>query len=172
MADRPLAVPRLGFLLAKIRDELRQFLDAFQCAISGKDNVNWRGFCLEVPDPGNGGTISFPAERPHINLSTFAIIRSNIPLSETDIDTAASCLEDFDLPHDAKRLRDEFQDLKDAFCSLGETNPKARASISSSSVSCSSPRARASLRSSFTDSNARRAEIRGTVLMSKVGGFG
>ena len=120
MADRSLAVRRLGLLLAKTRDELRQFLDAFQCAISGEGNVNWHGFCLEVPDPGNGGTISFPEETPHINLSNFAIFRSNIPVSEADIDTAASCLEDFDLARDAKRLRDEFQNLKDTFCSLGD----------------------------------------------------
>jgi pyrimidine deaminase RibD-like protein len=120
MADKSLAIPRLGLLLAKIRDELRQFLDACQCAISGEGNVNWRGFCLELPDPGNGGTISFPKETPHVTLSNFAIYRFNIPVSKTDIDTAARCLEDFDLPHDAKRLRDEFQHLNDAFCSLGE----------------------------------------------------
>jgi hypothetical protein len=114
------AAARLGLLLAKIRDELRQFLDAFRCAILGKGNINWHGFCLEVPDPGNGGTISFPEETPHVTLSNFAITRFNIPVSETDIDTAARCLEDFDLPHDAKRLRDEFRDLEHAFCSLGD----------------------------------------------------
>jgi hypothetical protein len=109
---RSLAIRRLGLLLASIRDGLRQFLDAFQCAISGEGHINWHGFCLEVPDPGNGGTISFPKETPHVNLSNFAICMANVPVSETDIDTAARCLEDFDLPHDAKRLRDEFQHLK------------------------------------------------------------
>jgi len=114
------AALRLGHLLAKIRDELRQFLDAFQCAISGKGNVNWRGFCLEVPDPGNGGTISFPEETPHVTLSNFAIYRFNIPVSETDIDTAANYLRDCECGPDAQRLRDEFQHLHHAFCSLGD----------------------------------------------------
>jgi hypothetical protein len=120
MADRSLAIPRLGLLLVNIRDGLRQFLDAFQAAITGEGNVKWRGFCLEILDPGNGGIISVPEETPHVTFSNFGIFRDNIPVCESDIDTAARCLETFELPHDAKRLRDELQNLKDAFCSSGE----------------------------------------------------
>ena len=114
------AAMRLVFLLAKIRDGLGQFLDAFQCAISGEGGITWPLFVLEMADPGNGGTIEIPRERPPVTISNFAVCGLNVPVSEADVSTAGRCLRDRGLPHDAQRLEDEFQNLKNAFLSVGE----------------------------------------------------
>jgi hypothetical protein len=78
-----------------------------------------------VPDPGDGGTIEVVQQQAgdFVGFDNFAICKVNIPVSEADIETAASYLRHCGLDPDAQRLREVFGQLKDAFCGLGDYVP-------------------------------------------------
>jgi len=82
MADGSLAVRRLGFLLAKIRDALRQFWDSFRSTLAS-------------------GRTDFPSLWTE---SAGAITNPWTVSDSSDIDTAAAYLCDMGLKHDAERL--------------------------------------------------------------------
>ena len=117
------AVLRLYPLLRKIRDGLSQYLEAFALAIQGatRQEIKWPLFIVEMPDPGDGGTLDVQQEAgDFVGFDNFPIRRFNIPVAEADIDTAASYLRHIGLDPDAQRLLEVFKGLKAAFCSLGD----------------------------------------------------
>ncbi len=121
------AVLRLDPLLRKIRDGLSQFLEAFALAIHGarRQDIEWPLFTVVMPDPGDGGTIDLARQQAEdfVNFDNFCIYRFNIPISEADIETAASYLRHCGLDPDAQQLLEVFKGLKAAFCSTVEFIP-------------------------------------------------
>ncbi|HEY2415952.1 MAG TPA: hypothetical protein VGI40_27165 [Pirellulaceae bacterium] len=118
------AALRLDPLLRKIRDGLSLYLEAFALAIQGarRQDIKWPLFARVVPDSGDGGTIHFVQQEPgdFVGYDNFGIYNFNIPVSEADIETAASYLRRCGLDPDAQRLLEVFKALKAAFCSAGD----------------------------------------------------
>ncbi len=127
------AALRLDPLLRKIRDGLSQYLEAFALAIQGarRQDIKWPLFMVVVPDPGDGGTIDVVQQQAgdFVGFDNFAICKYNIPVSEADIETAASYLRHCGLDPDAQRLLEVFQGLKAAFCSVAEFVPLSDGSM-------------------------------------------
>ncbi len=127
------AALRLDPLLRKIRDGLSQYLEAFALAIQGarRQDIKWPLFTLEVPDPGDGGTIDVVQQEAgdFVGFDNFGVCRFNIPISGADIETAASYLRDCGLDPDAQRLLEVFKGLKAAFCSVVEFIPLSDGSM-------------------------------------------
>jgi len=121
------AALRLDPLLRKIRDGLSQYLEAFALATQGarRQDIKWPLFTVVVPDPGDGGTIDLVPQEAgdFVGFDNFGICRFNIPISEADIETAASYLRHCGLDPDAQRLLEVFEGLKAAFCSVVEFIP-------------------------------------------------